>query len=94
MPKLPLNLSLEHTQQQWSAQLNPLLSNKLISGRLLTFPIINGVTVINHGLASEMQGWIQVDINAAATVYRSQPLNAKTLTLTSNAAATITLWVF
>ena len=48
----------------------------------------------NHGLQQTMQGWMITDINAAATVYRSQPLNDKTLTLTSSAACTVDLVVF
>lgn len=94
MGNLPLGLSLTQTQTQWSAQLNPLLSNTLFHGRLLTFALINGTVTISHGLSSMMQGFIQTDITGAATYYRSQPLNSQTLTLTSNAAVTVTLWVF
>jgi hypothetical protein len=56
--------------------------------------LINGVTQINSKLDRIMQGWMITDINGAATIYRSQPLNSKTLTLTSNAAVTVNLYVF
>lgn len=91
---LPLSLSLSATQTQWSALLNPILANPILSGRLLTVPLILGVTVVNHGLQRNLRGWFVVDQNAQANLYRSQPLNDLTLTLTSDAAVTVTLWVF
>lgn len=56
--------------------------------------MINGVTTINHKLGQVQQGWFIIDINGAATVYRSQPFNDKTLVLTSNAAVTVNIGVF
>lgn len=86
---------LSQIQTQWAALINPLLSNPVSQGNLLTnIPLINGTTVINHLLDRQQQGWIITDISAAATIYRSSPLNTKTLTLTSNAAVTISLLVF
>lgn len=94
MPNLPLNLSLEQTQQQWSSQLNPVLANSLTNGRFVSTTLIIGVTVINHGLDRNERGWLITDQNAAANIYRSQPFNDKTLVLTSDAAVTVILWVF
>jgi hypothetical protein len=91
---LPLRLSLQQTQTQWSALLNPVLVNILLNGHLIKAHLINGVTVVNHGLGSNMNGWIISDQDGAAQIYRSQPLNDKTLTLTSNAAVNVALWVF
>ena len=48
----------------------------------------NGVTAVNHILGKQKQGWSLSDIQGAATIYRSAPFNAATLTLTSNAAVT------
>lgn len=82
-------------QSTWASQINPVLANPLVNGQLLTGQaLINGVTVVNHLLSRQMQGWIIVDQDAAANIYRSAPLNTQTLTLTSNAATTIALWVF
>lgn len=82
-------------QTSWAQQLNPLIKNQLTQGLLLSnISLINGVTVINHLLSRTQIGFIITDINAAATIYRSQALNAKTLTLTSNANCVISLWVF
>jgi hypothetical protein len=91
---LPLNLTLSATQTQWSSALNPILSNVLVAGHVVKYSLVSGVNVINHGLSANMNGWMIVDIDAPATVYRSQPLNDKTLTLTSNAAANVALWMF
>jgi hypothetical protein len=73
----------------------PVMNNEINQGILLTnIPLINGATTINHLLSRKQQGWMIADVNAAATIYRSQPLNDKTLTLTSNAACLISIWVF
>lgn len=99
MTSLPIfkdpNKNMMLMQNSWKAAITPVLQNEINQGILLTsIPLVNGVTVINHLLSRTMVGWVVSDINAAATIYRSQPLNDKTLTLTSNAACTVDLWVF
>lgn len=94
MPSLPLNLSLMQTQQQWSSQLNPILANPLLNGRLIRTALINGATIISHGLSRVQIGWILTDQDAEANIYRSDLLNDKFLVLTSDAAVTVGLWVF
>lgn len=75
--------------------LNPIIAAPQTSAKILkTVALINGTTIINHGLGRMMQGWIIIDVDAAATIYRSQPFNPNTLSLTSNAACTIALEVF
>lgn len=82
-------------QKQWTSQLNPLLAVSLTQGSLLPdTKLINGVNTFNHYLGKQMTGWILVDQNALASIFRSQPLNSQTLTLTSNAEVTVSLWVF
>jgi hypothetical protein len=82
-------------QNSWGAVLNVLLKNPSLDNVLLKgISLANGVTVINHRLGRTPQGWRIVDIDGAATVYRSQPFNNLTLTLTSNAAVTVSLEVF
>lgn len=86
---------LNMIQNQWAAILNPLLSNPITKGNLLTnVALASGVTVINHLLDRQQQGWVLTDVSGAATIYRSQPLNSKTLTLTSDAAVTVNLLVY
>lgn len=89
------NQSFQLMQDKWASILNPLLAKPLSDANMLKHvDLINGVTVVNHLLGRLMQGWIISDSNAAATIYRSQPFNDSTLTLTSNAACTINLLVF
>jgi len=87
--------TLSQLQTNWISKLNPLLGNILANGNFLPdVSLINGVTVINHKLGRMMQGWIIADVNVGASIYRSAPLNDKTLTLTSGAACVVSLWVF
>ena len=89
------NQNLMLMQTKWAGQLNPVLSNPSVSPLLLSgVRLANGVTVINHMLTYKMRGWRIVDIDGAATIYRSAPLNALTLTLTSSAAVNVSLEVF
>ncbi len=82
-------------QSQWSAQIDPVLNLPQVKGLLLKDIVLsNGITIINHRLDRKQQGWIVTDINGAATIYRSQLFNEKTLTLTSDAAVTVSLWVY
>jgi hypothetical protein len=82
-------------QKQWMSQLNPLLGNILTQGSLLPMQkLVNGSTMFNHYLGKQMTGWILVDQNALANIYRSAPLNSQTLTLTSSAPCTVSLWIF
>lgn len=89
------NVSLMLMQSSWKQQLDPVLSNALSQANVLTNVVLkNGVNVINHLLGQKMQGWFITDINGAATIYRSAPMNDLTLTLTSNAAVTVSIGVF
>lgn len=82
-------------QKQWTSQLNPLLAVSLTQGSFLTnIKLINGVNIFNHYLGRQMQGWMIADQDAMASIYRSQPLNSQTLTLTSDADVNISLWIF
>lgn len=88
-------LPFSQMQTTWKTQLDPLTQLALTQGLLLKNQALkNGVTVINHLLSRMQQGWFITDINGAAQIYRSAALNDSTLTLTSNAAVTINLWVF
>ena len=83
-------------QSQWRSQLNPLLALPILNGVLLqNQSLITGANKINHLLSRMQTGWIITDQNAgAAQIYRSQPFNTQTLTLTSSAPVIISLWVF
>lgn len=82
-------------QSAWATQLEPVIEFSPNKGLILKgISLISGVNTINHRLGRKPQGYIITDMDAAATVYRSQPLNDLTLTLTSNAAANVAIWVF
>lgn len=93
--QLPLKLPLDLMQTKWKAILDPLIENPLNGLSILAnVQLNNGTTVINHKLDRTMQGWFLVDIQGAATVYRSAAFNDLTLTLTSSAPVTVSIGVF
>lgn len=82
-------------QTSWQAQLNPLLLNPLVQGISRNNLVLSsGVNTINHLLGRKPLGFVITDINASATIFRSQPFNPLTLTLTASANATVNLYVF
>ncbi len=92
---LPQQLPLDMMQNKWAAEINPVLSNPMTNpGILKNIQLVIGSNTINHLLGKTMQGWFVVDQNAVASLYRSQPLNNLTLTLTSDAVVTVSLAVF
>jgi hypothetical protein len=93
--QLPILSNLMQLATQWRAILNPVIANPLNNVSILQdIQLKNGVTTINHLLGQQQQGWFLVDIQGAATIYRSAPFNSTTLTLTSNAAVTVSIGVF
>lgn len=94
MTPLSSNLPWEMANPKWAAQLNPIIASPLSLVSIIQATLINGSTTINHGLGRPLQGWFLTDVNGAATIYRSQPFNDKTLTLTSSAVVTVSIGVF
>lgn len=79
----------------WAQALNPLIANPLNNMSVLTrIALVVGDNIINHSLGRMMTGWFLTDIQGIATVYRSAPFNAVTLTLTVSAAVTVNIGVF
>lgn len=95
---LPQKLDLPKMQTTWAQALNPIISNEILQGQLLTQEnLINGTTIVNHRLGRKLIGWFVVGITGAATIYDNQAANQTpqlTLSLTSNAAVTANIWVF
>jgi hypothetical protein len=88
-------LDWPQAQSKWKAQIDPVLANPIANMQVLkNIALKNGTTVINHKLGDTMQGWVILDINGAASIYRNAPMNKLTLSLASNAAVTITLGVY
>ena len=95
MSSLTTKLPWDKCNSLWASQLNPVLANPITNPILITnISLIDGQNVINHGLGQTQQGWIITDIQGSANVYRTEPFNSLTLTLTSSAAVTISLAVF
>lgn len=97
MANLPQVQNISQVSSKWKAQLDPVLKNLLIQGQLLSdIAIANGSTVVNHKLGRQPVGWFLVSPKGAAAVYEAayQPNPELTLTLTSNAAITSSIWVF
>jgi len=100
--QLPINLIPSLQTTRWKSILDPVIetTNQLQELPLNQMIVIDNVVlaignnVINHGLGRVPTGWIVMDINAAATIYRSAAFNVTTLTLNSSAIATIRLGVF
>jgi hypothetical protein len=93
--QLPLKLTFDQLTTRWKSILDPVLSNSLNNCSILSnIPLVVGSNTINHKLGQMQQGWFIVDINGVASIYRSAPFNDLTLTLTSNAAVTVSLGVF
>lgn len=92
---LPKQLPWSLAQTRWASEIDPVINNTLLQGILIKEVLLaNGVTTINTTLGRMQQGYIVVDQDAAANIYRSLPLNEKTLTLTSDAVVTVALWLF
>lgn len=92
---LPLKSPAGPIETRWKAILDPILRNPLNSVSIIKgVELSSGSNVINHLLGREQQGWFIVDINAAATIYRSAAFNDLTLTLTSSANVTVNIGVF
>lgn len=96
--RLPQKMPWDTAQTVWAQAINPVLDSPIVQGQLLSdIALINGTISVNHRLGRKLIGWFLVGINAAATVYDNQAINQTpqlTLSLTSNAVATATLWVF
>ena len=95
MAQLPLPNPPNQILTRWKSIIDPILGLPLNSSNFVQNMTLEiGSNSINHGLGRKPQGWIISDCNAVATVYRSAPFNALTLTLTSSAVVTISLVVF
>lgn len=92
---LPLQLPWSTAQTRWKSQLDPIIANPLNGVNVLSnIALTTGANTINHLLGRVQQGWVILDIQGPATLYRSQPFNSTTLTLTSDADVTVSIGVY
>ncbi len=95
MAQLGTQLTFPLMLTKWSSILNPLIANPINNVSVLSdIKLLTGTNVINHLLGKNQQGWMVVDIQGPATVYRSAPFNNKTLTLTSSADVMVSIGVY
>lgn len=87
---------LNQFQENVDRVLQPLLANVLADGRLVTgISIVSGTPArVEHKLGRAIRGWLVVDKNANADVWRSTSTLSDVLILNSSANVTLTLWVF
>lgn len=100
MANLPIiktgNQAIDMLQTRWKSQLDPVLASVLSNGSLIENVQLSGSspTNINHKLGRKQIGWILTDVASEARIWRSQPLNQNTLTLSSDADVVVSLWCF
>lgn len=93
--QLPTRLTFSQLLTRWSSILNPIIANPITNMTILNnVSLIIGDNQIPHLLQRLQQGWVILDINAASSIYRSQPFNSNYLILNSSAVTTINLGVF
>lgn len=98
MALLSPRLDWSQAQTKWAATLNPIVSNPLVSGLILSnIKVTTGANTINHLLGRDLQGYIVILNSASITYYDSQATNQRpqlTLILNASGDATISLYVF
>lgn len=93
---------LDSVQTNIANSLTPVLKSLIIDGVLVKdIELANGVNRVNHTLGRLPEGWIIVDRNSPATVFKTVPTSAantitdsSTISLTSSGAVTVSIWFF
>jgi len=90
--------TVNRLQDQNVRVLNPLLSNPLVQGHILSnLPLKAGLNNIDHGLDRAPSGWTITNITSPATIIQatgSQNLASKFMILSSSAVCTASIYVF
>lgn len=96
-PFLKLKI-MERTVDQFQSNvekfLRQLTPNIFLKGVLIEdVSVTTAATTINHKLGKQPQGWLILDQDTNATVWRTS-WDSESITLDTSANCTITLWVF
>lgn len=90
--------NVNQLQQGIKQAVTPLLKNPLLNGNFVFNVALQiGQNAVNHGLGRNLQGWITVGQNAAASFYDNQASNpqpTKTLLIVSNAVVNASFYCF
>jgi hypothetical protein len=94
---------LEQVQSNISNTIAPVLKSLIVDGVLVKDIVLaSGVNRVNHTLGRPPEGWIIVDRNSAATVFKTVPVagtantitDSSTISLTASGAVTVSIWFF
>jgi len=89
---------LDSVQTNVAQSLTPLLKSAIVDGALVTDILLaSGVNRVSHSLGRIPLGWIIVDRDTAATVFKSVAPNitdSSTISFTASAPITISVWFF
>jgi hypothetical protein len=86
--------NVNQLQQNIQQAMKPILNNPMQYGNFISTTLNVGKNVIPIGLQQTQQGWIIMDIDGAAIIYRSTPLNSTNLSLNSSAKVDVIIYVF
>jgi len=69
------------------------INNPFLVGNVFTATITPSTATINHGLGSVPLGWIVLDQDAGANIWKTSS-DDKTITFDSSATVNIKVWIF
>lgn len=82
-------------QTKWKSIVDPVLANPMTNMSILeNVSLASGNNQIAHLLGRMQQGWVIVDIQGVASIYRNLPFNKNYLYLNSSAAVIVSIGVF
>jgi len=93
---------LDDVQSNIANTLNPVLKSLIVDGVLVKdVNLVSGVNRVSHTLARVPEGWLIVDRNATATIFKTIPTTAantitdsSTISLTSSGTVRVSIWFF
>lgn len=85
---------LEQVQAGAREQTRQLADVPLLNGIEVTCALEAAAVAFAHKLGRKPRGWFVTDIDADATVWRTEAFDAKTITLEASATANAKVWVF
>ncbi len=93
---LSTKLTWELAQTKWAGELNPVLANPLLAGRLVTnIALVSGTPLsVNHLLGRMPNGWLLTSNTANSVVWTSEPFNSKSFIFQCSADTIIAIWAF
>jgi len=84
---------LDNFQDQVVTALSSLQADELSTRKIYEATLSSGSNIIYHDLQRQPKGWLVVDRNSAATIYRTA-WTTESLTLQASASVTIRLYIF